>query len=236
MKDKALMFFGHFNPPTETHLKVLLRVSREAEKRKSDAFVFLSVPFNNFKHPLTSEFRKEILLKMFEENGITNINVVADPKLSAPFVAMNRLYIMGYKDVDVLAYDNTRHEYEEMFREHNSSTRKMDKIEVFTVWPLDPDRGEVKEDTPYGKWIDRDAQMNSFKMRAFVRESLLNQPGFSDVKKNSFMSNLGIKNVALAEKVYVEMIERLGEGNMVPGHKGVIKEHNKVYLAKHYKP
>ena len=111
-KNESVVFtFGRMNPPTKAHEKLIKNVADYARKNGSDHIVFISKTQDDDKNPLSWEYRKRILEKMFP-----GILFSPDKEINTP---MKALYELGkwYGDVTMIVGGDRANEFE----------KKMDK-------------------------------------------------------------------------------------------------------------
>ena len=106
-KNKSIVFtFGRMNPPTKAHEKLIKSVAKYARKNNSDHAIFISKTHDRDKNPLSWEYRKRILERMFP-----GVLFSSNKDINTP---MKALYELGkwYDDVTMIVGGDRAKEFE----------------------------------------------------------------------------------------------------------------------------
>jgi nicotinic acid mononucleotide adenylyltransferase len=131
----AVVSFGRFNPITTGHAKLVDKVKKEAQKRKSSPFIFISHSEDSKKNPLSYESKLRYMQKAFGS--------VVKKSVSKNIIEVAKELNGAYKQLVVVVGSDRVEEFEKLLRTYNNREYTFDNIEVISAGERDPDAEDV---------------------------------------------------------------------------------------------
>ena len=114
-EEKTVYFtFGHMNPPTIGHEKLLNVLARKAGKNPYR--IFLSQTQDSKKNPLGYAEKIKLARKMFPKHARS---IMLDKKVKTVFNAVQKLYDEGYKNVVMVVGEDRVREFDILLNKYN---------------------------------------------------------------------------------------------------------------------
>ena len=142
-KEKVVVSFGRFNPLTNGHEKLALKLKKEAAKRKALPILFTSGSQDPKKNPLSFKDKTKLMKKAFPY-----LEVSTDASLKTLFQIAGQLSDEGVKEFTLVVGSDRVQEFKTQLGKYVGATTgslqlNFDKFEVVSAGERDPDADDV---------------------------------------------------------------------------------------------